>query len=182
MSRLIKCVAFLFVALGHLEAAKFNPKIITPKKIPPAYHEPINPDKPPVYFDPNNPNNPPAPIAVIDSQAILTVIENQLNAIQNNDIEAAYYNYTSNAFRGETSFDEFKYFVTSYNIFTHNKNAFFGAPEITENNAIIRGSLFSTSGDSYKVDYYFIKENGIWKILGIQLGEHTKVRQVNPKP
>ena len=147
--------------------ARYTPTTITPNKIPAAYYDP-NPGDPSSYYDPNNPNPSKQPLRN-DSDEILGLIEGQINAIQSSDLNSAYSDFTGSAFRSETSFDEFKYFITSYPIFTKTKNAYFGGVDIRGNNAMLQGMLSATDGETSKVDYYLVKEGNIWKILGMRL-------------
>ena len=133
---------------------------LTPTKVPSAYYE-----KPLPAPEKNYPQKPTAN----DTQAVLTLIENQMNAIQSNNIAAAYDTYTTIAFRNNTSLEEFKYFISSYPVFIKNRNSYFGGIKFQEDNAIINGTLTATDGTTAIVEYYLNKENGLWKILGIEV-------------
>lgn len=118
-----------------------------------------------------------------EAQAILEVIENQLNAVQSKDYKKAYYDYSSEALRNRTPMETFVYYVNHYAVLGHNKNAMFGNPEFKGNTAILRGTLTSTDGSSYKAEYHLIREGNDWKVNGLQLIpvtppiEHPKTTQ-----
>jgi hypothetical protein len=115
-------------------------------------------------------NQQPYPVPVkTDSQDLLTMIENQLNAIQNKDYQTAYNNYTSASFRQTTPLDQFVYFITNYPAFNANKNAIFGALDFKNDVASLQGTLTSTTGETIHVEYFLEKDGGLWKILGIKL-------------
>lgn len=104
-----------------------------------------------------------------DSSEILSAIENLLNAIQNKQYDIAYNSYTSLKFKKTASLEEFKFFITGYPIFTNNKNAIFGNLEFKNQVAVMQGTLTSTDGQILRVEFFFIKENSLWKIIGIEL-------------
>lgn len=104
-----------------------------------------------------------------DAKEIFSVIENQLNAIQHNDFATAYYNYTAEPFKKTTALDEFTFFMSSYPVFTNNKNSIFSSLKLDDNIAHLEGTLTSVGGEVQKVKYFFIQENGLWKIIGIKL-------------
>ncbi len=104
-----------------------------------------------------------------DVQDILALIENQLNAIANKQYEVAYNSYSAETFRQNTNFNEFKYFVTGYPVFFKNKHAIFGNINFRKQYASVEGTLTSLDGHSQKVEYFLVKEGGLWKVAGIQL-------------
>ena len=148
---------------------------VNPPKPPPPPPKKINPPKPPsnpppqqLFANPSISEYPARPYHE-EAQDILELIENQLNAIQNKDFNRAYFLYTSNIFRGQTTFDDFKYFMEHYPIFTHNKNALFGNPDFRRTNTVITGTLTALDGSAYKAEYHLVKEGNQWKIAGIKL-------------
>ncbi len=117
-------------------------------------------------------NEPPAPQKPVEDsyKEILSLIENQLTALQGNQIAKAYKDYTSDQFKQVTSEEEFKYFVNGYPGFSQNKNAFFGNIEKKPQGvSSIQGTLISANGETMNVEYDLIKENGIMKIIGIRV-------------
>jgi len=124
--------------------------------------------------------NPQRPV-YDEAQAILEVIENQLSAVQIKDFKKAYFDYSSEALRNRTPMETFVYYVNHYGVLSHNKNAMFGNPEFKGNTAILRGTLTSTDGSSYKAEYHLIKEGNDWKVNGLQLIPVTPAI-IPPKP
>ncbi len=126
-----------------------------------------------------------------DAQEILSVIENQLNAVQHEEYARAYNAYTAEQFREKTSLDNFIFFITSYPVFLKNKNAMFAGLEFKNNIASLEGILTSTDNRELKVDYFLTKAEGSWKIIGIKItkgeGElptavYTPTPLYNPTP
>lgn len=127
----------------------------------------------------------PARPTAFDSQEILNLIENQINAIQHHDINRAYNLFTSNQFRQTTSFEDFKYFVDSFPVFSKNKNALFGNLDLHRNGiASIQGTLTSIDGQTLRVEYKFVKEGSQWKIVGIELfrPSYQPQTEMGPQP
>lgn len=118
-----------------------------------------------------------------DSQDILILIENQINAIQHHEINRAYNLYTAQQFKQVTNFEEFKYFVESFPVFSKNKNAIFGNLDIRPNGiATIQGVLTSTDGETLNVEYKFVREGYQWRIIGIQLLRPSYQPEIGPNP
>lgn len=117
-----------------------------------------------------------------EAQAILEVIENQLSAVQSKEYRKAYFDYSSEALRNRTPMETFVYYVNHYSVLGHNKNAMFGNPEFKGNTAILRGTLTSTDGSSYKAEYHLIREGNDWKVNGLQLIPITPAIAPAPKP
>lgn len=115
------------------------------------------------------PEESPPVHSTYDSQEILSLIENQLAAIHANDLFKAYANFTAAKFQETTTFDEFKYFVESFPVFSNNKNALFGNVDYKKGVASIQGTLTSTTGESLRVEFNFVKEGPQWKIIGVKL-------------
>lgn len=144
------------------------------EKLRPHTQHPLKPIAPP---PPEPPSHPEPYITRGDAKEIFSMIENQMNAIQHNDFATAYYNYTSEPFKKTTSLEEFSYFMSSYPVFTNNKNSIFGSLKLDNNIAHMEGTLTSAGGEVHQVEYFFIQEDGLWKIIGIQI-----LPQPSPQP
>jgi len=143
-----------------------------PQQRPVTNPQPETTEPPPAPLPP--PRTPPSPM---DSAQILSLIESQINAIQKNDLISAYNDFTTGQFRNATTLDEFKYFITSYPVFTNTKNAYFGNADVKGDYATIQGTISSVQGDNSFVTYYLAREGGNWKILGIDLPKPTANEQ-----
>lgn len=105
----------------------------------------------------------------VDFNQVLPVIEDQLQDIRTGNIEKAYKNYTSEKFRKGTSFDTFKQLVKDFKVLSDNKLFQYQSFYVEEGIAIFEGDLVSTDGQAVSVEYDLVKENGSWKIMGMQL-------------
>jgi Domain of unknown function (DUF4864) len=119
-----------------------------------------------------------------DVQDILELLEGQINALQQSDINKAYTAYASMQFKDKTALNEFQYFIESYPSFSKNRNAFFAGMQFKKNyQAVIQGVLSAITNETLKVEYDLIKENGQWRILNIQiLRPKNPVEQELPAP
>lgn len=126
--------------------------------------------------------HPPAPSQDIslDHKAILSQIENLITAIQANQIQKAYNEYTSDQFKKVSSIEDFDNFVKGYPELSSSKNAFFG---YIRNKPLgvsfIEGTLISTTGESVSMEFDLIKENEQWKIIGIKVLPPEKIETTN---
>lgn len=107
--------------------------------------------------------------ARISPEPFLKVVDEQLAAIRSNELNKAYNDYTSTAFRKNISFEEFKTLVTKYEQLFNNRNFQFSSFYIEDDIATFGGELFSKSGEAISVEYDFVSENDQWKIEGIQI-------------
>lgn len=105
----------------------------------------------------------------VDTKQLIQVIEDQLALLRQGSIERAYQEYTSSEFRKATLFDQFKKFVTNYPVFSKNQSFQFHAMNFQAHVATVQGALISKSGDILQAEYDLIKEDGKWKILGIEI-------------
>lgn len=109
--------------------------------------------------------------ADFDASVLIKPMQAQLDAIKAGDVKRAYENYTSKAFREATDFNQFKKFLEGHSVFTHNSGADFYKLSFNNNIGIYNARLKSTDGDVREVEYSLIKEDGVWKIMQIQIYE-----------
>lgn len=95
-------------------------------------------------------------------------VQSQLKSLGAGDIEKAY-SYTSKDFQKATSINDFKKFLNQYPSLKTNESSFFNQREIQNNTGILKGTLTSKDGAKTPIEYRLIKEDGHWKILGIQV-------------
>jgi hypothetical protein len=112
-------------------------------------------------------------IAIFAKSPLTIPIKSQLAALRAGNVEKAY-SYTSKEFRTATSLDDFETFVGHYATLRDNKSSSFPDREVKGDNAIIRGVLYGKDRSTNKVEYLLTKEDGEWRILGIQV-EPTSV-------
>lgn len=94
----------------------------------------------------------------------------QLAAIKNGETRKAY-NYGSIDFKNSVSYTRFKEFINANPSIKENKSASFNKRNIENNVATISGTLESDKGAVTPVEYRFVKENGEWRILFINLNQ-----------
>lgn len=107
-------------------------------------------------------------LALYATRGLTDVINDQLVALRSGDVSKAY-SYTSKDFQNVTSLPDFEKFVEHYPALKNNDKANFTSKEITEDTGTVKGTLHSKEGASTPVEYRLIKENGEWKIMGIQV-------------
>lgn len=127
-----------------------------------------------LYSAPPLPANPPnqglaLQLDPVDSKNIIEVVEGQLKVVREGNIPKAYALFTSLEFKKITSIEQFQQFVSQFPVFLHNKSITLRSVNIENGIAFYRGSIFSADGQMLDVEYELTKEQGVWKILGIQL-------------
>jgi hypothetical protein len=102
------------------------------------------------------------------TSGIVKVAEKQLNLISSGDLKGAYA-LTSQEFQRSVAYDNFLSYVNNYEVLKNYKNHKFTSREIQGDTGTITGTLTAKDGTTVPVEYKFIKENGNWKILSINL-------------
>lgn len=101
-------------------------------------------------------------------KALTEPVYAQLATIKEGNIEKAYNDYVSDSFKKNTSFEEFKTFVTKYSAIAKNKKASFTTWKVEGKKGYLQGTLTGEDGSTLLIEYELIKENGQWKILTIK--------------
>ncbi len=120
------------------------------------------------------------PITDKEKAELVDVIESQLKALREEDISKAYYAFTAQDFQNNTSFEDFQAFLKDYPIFTKQKEATIGQGMQEGKLRLIRIALQSNDETS-EVDYRLIKQDGDWKIWGIQILTNVQDTPENEK-
>jgi hypothetical protein len=97
------------------------------------------------------------------------VVKQQLNALKEDHLTEAYYNYTSKGFREATSLEQFKDFVKGHSAFIKNSSVEFLERSIHDNEGVLEASLSSVNGITTHIDFQMIREGDKWKILSIRI-------------
>ncbi len=114
-------------------------------------------------------------IALCATSGVAEAVKNQLTAIREGDYAKAY-SYTSTEFQKNTSLDEFKMFIDNVPALKNNERISINNRSFENDKGEVKGSIHSKDGIITPIEYQLIKENGEWKILGIdaQLSKSTK--------
>lgn len=108
-----------------------------------------------------------AVVAYQFSDNIEEVVDSQLNSIRDNKITEAYYGFTSKDFQNATSLETFKDFIKVHPALSQNKSFTSTNRTIKNNIGILEGTLTAEDNNETPVEFTLIKEEGKWKILGI---------------
>lgn len=111
--------------------------------------------------------------ARINPQLLLGVIENQLKALRDKEIDKAYKDYTSSDFQKQTSLEDFKELIGKFPQLSNNKLFQFQSFYTEDDIASFGGDLLSMEGDFVRVEYDLVMEDGKWKIYGMQIYTNT---------
>jgi hypothetical protein len=99
---------------------------------------------------------------------ITQLARDQLSALRDHDYSKAY-SYTSTEFQANTSLDAFTEFVSANPALDNNKDSTFNSRWISTGSGKISGTVEGADGTVTPIAYSFVKENGEWKIQGINI-------------
>jgi hypothetical protein len=108
------------------------------------------------------------PIKEDEREEIIEVVKGQLDALREGDIPKAYYAYASIDFQKNTSLKDFEAFLEDYPILTEQKESTVGHGTEEGELRLLRIALESED-ETVEADYRLIKEDGDWKVWGIQI-------------
>lgn len=109
----------------------------------------------------------PASYRNFNSSDLSKTIDQQLEALKNNDIAKAYYTFTSEEFQKATSYKQFESFVLATPILTQEHTNSFTKLVFNNNIATFSGILTDANGVEHPVEYDLIEQDGQWKVLQI---------------
>lgn len=109
-----------------------------------------------------------------DYERAINTIQDQLATLKSTDYSKAYYAYTTKDFRKAFSLDDYKSMVRRFKVFSQNRSFQPENSDFDGSNIIkIKGKLIAGDGDSMKIAYDMVLEDGDWKIQNIQLTQIT---------
>lgn len=105
------------------------------------------------------------------TSGLVTTAKEQLAAFRSGDIQTAY-SYTSTEYQKAVSLNDFKKWINHLPELQRNKTATFDERGMNSylgflDSGFLEGTLVADDGKELRVKYLFIKEHGVWKILGI---------------
>lgn len=110
----------------------------------------------------------------------LETIDNHIISLREENIQKAYYKYTSDQFQEETSIREFKAIVNRHPPLKNNAAIQLSSIQFFEEIGQYTGILTSTSGEQMMIEYELIKSEGGWKILGFRLMNYVCEQKGEP--
>lgn len=99
---------------------------------------------------------------------LVTVVDSQLTALKNGQIDQAYA-YTGQGYQRNNSVDAFKNFVYAHPALINNVSSDLPDRQIINNNGFVKGTLTAKDGVETPVVYQLVKENGVWRIININI-------------
>jgi len=108
-----------------------------------------------------------------DSAPLKATIEGMMDAIRKNQLRMAYETYSANEFKKNTSIQEFEQFIQENDSFSGNGSLQLNKLSFDNNVATFFGTLTTTAGKIYPVEYDLVEEDGSWKVFHIQVAAQT---------
>ena len=100
-------------------------------------------------------------------------VKDQLKAINSGDFEAAY-EYCSNEFKKETSYDDLVVIIEGNPQIYKSRSSSFNEVNIKNGVATVSGTITGKDGTVTPMVYQLVKENGKWKILNFKKGSREQ--------
>lgn len=96
-------------------------------------------------------------------------VENQLNALGQNQLTEAYYEFTSSEFQHATSLEKFKEYIQANPLLTKIKS--YKILEVKEEGdvATLKAALTTDTNENFVVEYILTRDAEGWKIYGLKL-------------
>jgi len=107
-------------------------------------------------------------LAMWATSGIVKVAEDQLALMKAGDFSGAYA-LTSGMFKEATSLENFTEFVNSYKVLSENADVSFSERSVENDTGYLYGTVIAADGTAMVIEYQLIKENGEWRIIGINL-------------
>lgn len=106
-----------------------------------------------------------------DADTVKQIVQEQMQAIRKGDFEQAYKTFTSRDFKEITSQEDFEKFVKNFPVLLENKKLEIKNIYVENDIPTLKGVLTAANGETLKVEYDLVQEDGSWKIMGMQLSK-----------
>lgn len=112
-----------------------------------------------------------AMLALLSPHGAIDTVKEQLEALNDNRISQAYYEYTSKEFQKTTSIQQFKEFLSIYPVLFETRSYDLKQERADEKRAQVIGVLVSHDLEEMQAEWGLVKENDEWKIVSLRLTE-----------
>lgn len=110
-----------------------------------------------------------AGLYILFSPDATDAVRDQLNAIRNDRLTEAYYNYTSKAFQEATSLDRFREFTKTFPVVAKSHSIRFVDRKVVDDVAELHAMLETGNGVEVPIQYRLVYEGDQWKIASIKI-------------
>lgn len=101
-----------------------------------------------------------------------TIVETQLTEIRNKQLTKSYYEYSSAEFKKNTPFEAFRTFIENNKALSNFKSIKILNSKQDNNFGVVTLELTLPDNTRIPLKYEFIKEEGEWRVLRIEIDEH----------
>lgn len=112
-------------------------------------------------------------LAMFATSGLIDPVDRHFSALREGNIQAAY-EETSQAFRANTSLEDYTRFIEANPILSQITDHSFSQRAVENGIGTLSGKLTSSSGGVQPVEIKLVKENDEWKILGIDFSPDKK--------
>ncbi len=111
----------------------------------------------------------PFSLYAFDNIGLMDTVHNHVAAIRDHELPKAYYQFTSEEYRDNTSLKDFEKFVKAFPSLSHNCSITLGTIMFEEHVGIYKGVLTGEDGKDAYIEYYLIKDGSKWKIIAFKI-------------
>ncbi len=111
-------------------------------------------------------------LAFYIARGLTDPIKQQLAALRADNVVAAY-SQTSKEFQNRTSLESFESFLERYPTVKNNETASFTSRKYEDDEGKVKALVKAKDGSTTSIEYRLTKEDGDWKILGLQVQGET---------
>lgn len=119
-------------------------------------------------------------LATLMSEDATDIIEEQLQALKEDHITEAYYDYTAKGFRESTSLEQFRNFVKEHTAFIKNSSVEFTERNIDGDQGSLDAVLSSVNDTKTHINFHVVKEGNKWKVLSIRIEDTAQPGRTAP--
>jgi Domain of unknown function (DUF4864) len=101
---------------------------------------------------------------ILFSDNMTEVVSDQLQAIKENKLTEAYYNYSSKSFQKATSLEEFREFFQSFPFFSHYQSVRFIQRDSETHTGYLKAMMMTDQGNEIPLEFELVKEGDQWLV------------------
>lgn len=110
---------------------------------------------------------------ILFSDNMTKVVSDQLQAIKENRLTAAYYDYSSKSFQKATSLEDFKQFFLNYPFFSHYESVRFIDRDNGPDSGVLHAMMKTDQGVEIPLEFELVKEGDQWLIENMKFEDSS---------
>lgn len=111
----------------------------------------------------------PLNLQAFDNIGLMDTVHSHVAAIRDHELGTAYYQFTSQDYRDDTSLKEFEKFIKQFPALYNNESITLGTILFEEHIGVYKGMLKDEGGNEAYIEYYLTKDGIKWKIVAFKI-------------